>query len=43
MDSFDLRYSGRGLPADEVVEVLASAAEWALMKRSRAPMARPPQ
>lgn len=34
-DSFDLLYTGRGLPVDEVVEVLASAAERALMKRPR--------
>ncbi len=40
-DSFDLLYTGRGLPADGVVEVLASAAERALVKRPRAPSTRP--
>jgi AcrR family transcriptional regulator len=34
-DSFDLLYTGRGLPSEVVVEVLASAAERAVMKRPR--------
>lgn len=40
-DSFDLLYTGRGLPADAVVEVLATAAERALVKRPRARSTRP--